>query len=151
MRSVIVTIGLLLLFSLLMLAGQSNPSDLKARADAAQGAERVNLSLEYARQQLELANKLYTDGDVEKAEAAVGEVLTYSQRATQAATSSNKRLKQAEIDLRKLEHRMRDIGQSLNIDDRPPLEKGVQALEQLRADLLAKMFGPKAEPKDNNQ
>lgn len=151
MRSAIVTIGLLLLFSLLMLAGQSNSSDLKARADAAQGAERVNLSLEYAHQQLELANKLYTDGDVEKGEAAVGEVLTYSQRATQAATSSNKRLKQAEIDLRKLEHRMRDIGQSLNIDDRPPLEKGVQELEQLRADLLAKMFGPKAEPKDNNQ
>lgn len=150
MRSAIVTVGLLLLFSLLMLAGQSNSSDLKARADAAQGAERVNLSLEYARQQLEFANKLYTDGEVEKAEAAVGEVLTYSQRATQAATSSNKRLKQAEIDLRKLEHRMHDIGQSLNIDDRPPLEKGVQEIEQLRSDLLVKMFGPKAEPKDNN-
>jgi hypothetical protein len=46
---------------------------------------------------------------------------------------------------------MRDIGQSLNIDDRPPVEKTVQELEDLRADLLAKMFGPKAQPKDKNQ
>jgi hypothetical protein len=126
-------------------------SDLKSRADAAQGGERVTLSLDYARQQLELANKLYSDGDVEKAEGAIGEVLAYSERATTAATTANKKLKQTEIDLRKLEHRMRDIGQSLNIDDRPPVEKTVQELEDLRADLLAKMFGPKAQPKDKSQ
>jgi hypothetical protein len=59
-------------------------------------------------------------------------------------------LKQTEIDLRKLEHRMRDIGQSLSIDDRPPVEKAVQELEQVRADLLAKMWGEKAEPKDKS-
>ena len=56
-------------------AGQQTAgSDLKARADAAQGGERVTLSLDYAHQQLELANKLYSEGDVEKAEAAIGEV-----------------------------------------------------------------------------
>ena len=130
---------------------QQGGSDLKARADAAQGGERVTLSLDYAHQQLELANKLYSDGDVEKAEAAIGEVFTYAQRATAAATTSNKKLKQTEIDLRKLEHRMRDIGQSLNIDDRPPVEKTVLQLEELRANLLAKMFGEKAEPKEKNQ
>ena len=54
---------------------QPAPSDLRTRADAAQGAERVTLSLDYARQQLELANKLYSDGNVEKAEGAIGEVL----------------------------------------------------------------------------
>jgi hypothetical protein len=45
---------------------------------------------------------------------------------------------------------LHDIGQSLNIDDRPPVEKGVQQLEQIRADLLARMFGEKAEPKDKS-
>lgn len=143
----------LVIFSLLALADGQQPggSELKARADAAQGGERVSLSLDYAHQQLELANKLYTDGDVEKAEAAIEEVLTYSQRATVAATTANKKLKQTEIDLRKLEHRMRDIGQSLSIDDRPPVEKTVQELEELRADLLAKMFGEKAQPKEKSQ
>jgi outer membrane protein TolC len=151
MRKVFPVIACLLLYSLVAQGRPDEPSDLKTRADAAQGADRAKLSLEYARQQLELANKLYEAGDVAKAEVAIGEVRTYSQQATEAATTANKKLKRTEIDLRKLEHRMRDIGQSLSIDDRPPVEKTVQQLEELRAQLLAKMFGPKAEPKDNKQ
>ena len=129
--------------------GQS-AADLKTRADAAQGGERATLSLEYAHRQLEDANNLYTQGDVEKAEAEIQEVLAYSHKAADAASSSGKKLKQTEIELRKLEHRMRDIARSLNIDDRPPVEKAVQELEQVRADLLARMWGEKAEPKDKS-
>ena len=145
--------GVALLLSLLNAIGQAGgetPPTLKTRADAAQGGERAILSLEYAHQQLEEANTLYTQGDVEKAEAAVREVVDYSHKAADAASTSGKRLKQTEIELRKLEHRMRDIGQSLNIDDRPPVEKAVQELEDVRADLLARMFGAKAEPKDKS-
>jgi len=141
----------LLLLSMLASATQPPAADLKAKADAAQGSERIGPSLEYAHQQLEYANTLYTDGDVEKGEAAVNESLTYAKRAADASAAANKRLKQTEIDLRKLEHRMRDIGQSLNIDDRPPVEEAVQELEQMRANLLAKMFGEKAEPKEKSQ
>jgi predicted MarR family transcription regulator len=123
---------------------------LKARADAAQGGERANLSLEYAHHQLEEANNLYTQGDVEKAEADIHEVVAYCHQSADAASASGKRLKQTEIELRKLENRMRDIGQSLNIDDRPPVEAAVQELEQVRAGLLARMWGEKAEPKDKS-
>jgi hypothetical protein len=132
-------------------AAQQELANLKSRADAAQGNERINLSLEYSHQELEYANKLYTDGDVEKAEAAIIDTMTYINRAAEAAIKTNKRLKQTEIDLRKLQHRMHDIGQSLNIDDRPTLEKSVTEVEQLRANLLAKMFGDKAEPKEKPQ
>lgn len=141
---------LLSLLNGLVPAGGQTAATLKARADAAQGGERAILSLEYAHQQLEDANALYTQGDVDKAEAAIHEVVDYSRKAADAASTSGKRLKQTEIGLRKLEHRMRDIGQSLNIDDRLPVEKGVQELEQIRADLLARMFGEKAEPKDKS-
>ena len=141
----------LLLSSALASAAQQAPPDLKAKADSAQGNDRIGLSLEYAHHELEHANSLYAEGDVEKAEAAIGESLTYAQRAADAAATSNKRIKQTEIDLRKLEHRMRDVGLSLNIDDRPPVEKAVQDLEQVRANLLAKMFGEKAEPKEKSQ
>jgi hypothetical protein len=150
MRGITRVVVCVLLFSLLGQAADQTPAELKARADSAQGSERVVLSLEYAHRELEQANTLYTDGDVEKAEAAIQEVVAYSRAATVTATTANKRLKQTEIELRKLQHRMRDIGESLNIDDRPPVEKAVQELEQLRANLLAKMFGPKAEPKDKS-
>lgn len=140
----------LTLLSVSAQAGGETLPELKARADAAHGGERASLCIQYAHRELEEANTLYTLGDVEKAEAAIQEVLTYSGQAATAASASGKRLKQTEIELRKIEHRMRDIGESLNIDDRPPLEKGVQQLEQLRAGLLARMFGDKAEPKDKS-
>jgi len=140
-----------MLMGALAYAGQQTSSDLKAKADGAQGSDRITLSLDYAHHELEHANTLYTEGDVEKAEAAMAEVMTYAQRAAETAVQTNKRLKQTEIDMRKLQHRMRDVGQSLNIDDRPPVEKAVQEMEQLRANLLAKMFGDKAEPKEKSQ
>jgi hypothetical protein len=150
MRIVTPVVLCLFLLSLQGRAGEQPLPDLKARADAAQGTERVVLCLEYAHRELEHANALYTDGDVEKAEAGIQEVVAYSRKATETAAGSNKRLKQTEIDLRKIEHRMRDIGQSLNIDDRPPVEQAVKELDQLRASLLAKMWGDKAEPKDKS-
>ena len=70
-----------------------------------------------------------------------------SARQPSAAKSSGKRLKQTEIELRKLEKRMQDIAESLNLDDRPPVLKSVDEIEQMRAGLLAAMFGPQAEPK----
>ena len=150
MRIVRPVVVLLFLLTVLGQASDQSTADLKARADAAQGGERANLSLEYAHRQLEDANALYTQGEVDKAEAEIQEVLAYSHRAADAASASGKRLKQTEIELRKLEHRMRDIGRSLNIDDRPPVEKAVEELEQVRADLLARMWGEKAEPKDKS-
>ncbi|HEY4979780.1 MAG TPA: hypothetical protein VII25_11485 [Candidatus Acidoferrum sp.] len=141
---------LLFLLNALGQGSEQTAADLKARADAAQGADRATLSLEYAHRQLEDANTRYTQGDVDQAEAEIEEVVAYSHRAADAASASGKRLKQTEIELRKLEHRMRDIGHSLNIDDRPPVEKAVQELEQVRADLLARMWGEKAEPKDKS-
>lgn len=147
MRAVYRVLAWLLLLCLIGQAGAETLPELKAKADAAHGGERAALCVEYAHRELEEANNLYTQGNVEKAEAAIQEVLTYAGQAAEAASSSGKRLKQTEIELRKIEHRMHDVSESLNIDDRPPLEKGVQQLEQLRAALLARMFGEKAEPK----
>ncbi len=143
-------IALVVLLNLVGQARNETAAELKTRADAAQGGECAKLSLEYAHRQLEAANDLYTQGDVDKAQAEIQEVMTYCRKAAEAASASGKRLKQTEIDLRKLEYRMRDIGQSLNIDDRPPVEKAVQEVEQLRANLLARMWGEKAEPKDKS-
>ena len=71
----------------------------------------------------------------------------YGRNAADAASSSGKHLKQTEIDLRKLAKRMKDIAATLAVEDRPPLEKAVEDLEQIRSDLLARMFGLQAEPK----
>jgi len=150
MRILLPAAVVLLMLSAIGQVNSQSAAALKARADAAQGGERANLSLEYAHHQLEEANSLYTQGDVDKAEGDVHEVVAYCHQAADAASTSGKRLKQTEIELRKLENRMRDIGRSLSIDDRPPVEAAVQELEQVRAGLLARMWGEKAEPKDKS-
>jgi len=129
------------------LAMSDAATQLKARADAAHGGEQAKLCLEYAHSELEDANTLFTNGDVDKAQSEVVEVVAYAHKAAEAATSSGKHLKQTEIELRKLSKRVHDIAQTLNVEDRPPLLKAVDDLEQIRSDLLAKMFGQQAEPK----
>ncbi|HEY5174907.1 MAG TPA: hypothetical protein VII95_05005 [Terriglobales bacterium] len=137
---------LFLLTSIALAADDSLPA-LKARADAARGGEQAKLCLEYAHRVLEDTNALYIDGDVDKAQHEVGEVVEYAHKAADAASSSGKHLKQTEIDLRKLAKRMHDIAETLSVEDRPPLQKAVEDIEQIRSDLLTRMFGPKAEPK----
>ncbi len=138
--------GLLMLSSVL-LAGAEKPEQLKARADAAHGGEQAKLCLEYARIELENSNALFTDGQVDKAQAAIGEVVNYSSKGADAATASGKQLKETEIKLRKLAERMHDIGQSLAFEDRPLVKQAEDELQQIRSDLMVKMWGPQAEPK----
>lgn len=138
---------LALLFCCSALSKTESLADLKTRADNAHGGEEAKLSIEYAQAELEHANDLFTQGDVDQAQSAVTSVMEYVRKGTSAAKSSGKRLKQTEIELRKLQKRMKDIAESLNLDDRPPVLKSVDEIEQLRAGLLAAMFGPQAEPK----
>jgi HEPN domain-containing protein len=129
------------------LAGNESSSELKARADASTGAEQAKLCLEYANRQLTDANSLFNQGEVDKGYAHVREVVEYAHKAANAASASGKHVKETEIDLRKLAKRMHDIGASLAFEDRDPVNKAVDEIEQIRSDLMVKMWGPQAEPK----
>ena len=131
----------------LPLTSDESTSQLKAHADAATGAEQAKLCLEYAHRQLADADNLFNQGDVEKGQAEIREVVEYAHKAADAAAASGKHLKETEIDLRKLEKRMHDIGESLDLDNRDPVRKAVDEIEQIRSDLMVRMWGPQAEPK----
>ena len=138
---------LLLILVSIAAAGVETASELKARADAAHGGDQVKLCLEYVCVQLESSNVLFTDGQVDKAQAEIREVVEYSRKAADAASASGKHLKETEIKLRKLGERMHDIGESLAFEDRPPVRQAVNEIDEIRTDLLVKMWGPQAEPK----
>lgn len=144
--------ALLIVLAVCLMAAAKNESlpELKAKADAAHGGEQAKLCLQYAEAELEFANQLYTKGDVEQAQAAIASVMDCARKGADAARSSGKRLKQTEIELRRLEKRMKDIGDSLDVDDRPPVMDDVKEIEQLRNGLLEAMFGTGAEPKDKS-
>jgi hypothetical protein len=129
-------------------AAEKSASKLKARADAAHGGEQAKLCLQYAHLQLEGASYLFDQGEVDRAQAKIRSVVEYSRKAAKAASSSGKHLKRSEIELREISARMHDIGESLAFDDRAPVRTAVEQIEQIRSDLLVRMFGPQAEPKE---
>jgi len=147
MRVYVQFAAVLLTLTSLAFAGTQTADELKARADAAHGGEQAKLCLEYARLTLERSNALFTDGDVEKAQAQIQEVVEYSRKAADAASASGRQLKETEIKLRKLAERMHDIAQTLAFEDRRPVHDAVEQIEQIRSDLMIRMWGPQAEPK----
>ena len=129
---------------------QNAAANLKARADAAQGANQVKPCLEYAHAQLEAANDQFNKGDADQGQATIQEVVKYSRKAAEAAGSTGKHLKDTEIKLRTLADRMHDIGETLAFEDRQPVRQAVDELQKIRSDLMVKMWGPDAQPKGSS-
>ena len=139
--------GLLVLLLILLVVAawgkEESLDQLKQRANAARGGERVSLCLEVAKRQLSAADMFYTDGNVEDAAAAVKDIAAYSDLAGEAAIESGKKLKEAEISVRKISHRLVDIKRTLNFEDQPPVQDAIDHLERVRTNLLTRMFGGK--------
>lgn len=136
------TIFLLLAVSVTALASKEQTvQDLIARADTASPNDRPSLYVEIAERQLKAADGLYTEGKVEDAQTTVQEVVTYSTKAHDSAVQANKKLKNTELALRKMAHRLRDLKHTLNFEDQPPVQAAADKLQTLSDDLLSHMFG----------
>jgi|ERR1035438_5188341 hypothetical protein len=115
--------------------------EMKMRFQNGRVDDRPQLGIRIAFAQLHNADIFYRDGKVEEATAAIGDIVSYSEKATDAATQTKKRLKNVEIDVRKIADKLRDIKRTLAFEDQPPVEQAVRRLEELRTALLKEMFG----------
>ena len=77
---------------------------------------------------------------VDEARSALKDILTYSEKVHDAAIQTGKRVKNTEIEFRKMAARLRDIKRTVNFDDQEPLQTAADRLESLRTDLLTHMF-----------
>ena len=144
--TVLVTIFVLALVSGCGAAKDETVDELKARFESAHPEDRPELAIRIARSQLRNADKLYVDGKADQAAAAVEDIVTYSEKARDAATQTNKHLKNVEIDVRKMAEKLRDIKRTLAFEDQPPVEQAIRRLEDIRTALLKEMFA-----KDNKK
>jgi hypothetical protein len=135
------TIGVMVLATVLdCAAAKETVQQLEARAEAARPEDRPGLYIEIAEHQLKAVAELFGAGKDEDAVAAVKDVVTYSERAHDAAITSRNRLKGTEIALRKMAAKLRDLKHTLSFDDQAPVQAATDRLEALRTDLLSKMF-----------
>jgi len=117
------------------------PEQLTAQAQAAPLDKQPELYIKAAQAQLKTADDLYNAGKVDDARAAVNAVVSDADKATDAAAHSHRRLKNTEIDLRKMVEHLRDMKRTLNFDDQAPVQAAIDHLEGLRTKLLNLMFG----------
>ncbi len=124
---------------------QAGIEGLKAKVQTAKGDEKGNLCLEVAERQISAADKLYNDGKVEEAQAAIQDVISYATQAGDIFAQSGHRLKNSEIAMRKMIHRLTDIKHTLASENQPPVQAAIESLERARTELLNRMFGKKGQ------
>jgi hypothetical protein len=136
----ILLLTLVLALGALCGAKDETVDEMKARFESTHLEDRPGLGIRIAFHQLHNADKLYGEGNVEQARAAVEDIVSYSEKASDAATQTKKHLKNVEIDVRKMADKLRDIKRTLAFEDQPPVEQAVRRLEDIRTALLKEMF-----------
>jgi len=140
MRSLAIWMLLLAVVAGPVAARDETVDELKPRVENALPQDRTDLRIRMAELQLRNAYKLYKEGDVEHARAALDEIVTYSEQARDSAIETKKHLKNVEIKVRKIAERLRDIKQTVALEDQAPIDQAVLRLEKVRTSLLQQMF-----------
>jgi len=114
--------------------------ELKARVASTSVRDRPHLCVEIAQKQLTEADKLYGASDFDKGQAALTDVVAYSELARDYAIQSHKYQKQTEIATRNMTRKLNDMLHSLGGPDQAPVRDAINRLQRVRDDLLAAMF-----------
>jgi hypothetical protein len=142
MRAALILALFLLATSLIASAKKEETLEqLVSRAQSAKVQDQPELYTEAAERRLVAADKLYTTGEIEEARKAIQDVVTYSDKAGEAANASGKHIKHTEISFRKMAAKLRDIKRVVALEDQAPVENAANHLEELRTNLLTRMFG----------
>jgi NhaP-type Na+/H+ and K+/H+ antiporter len=141
MRLFIVAVALLLACPLALLGKEETLEEMIQHAHSAELKDQPELYIKIARHELKAADKLYSSSNSDAAREAVNDIVEFSAKAADAAIQSGKRLKNTEIDIRKLAEKLLDIKRTLIFDDQAPVQTAADKLEEMRSRLLNHMFG----------
>jgi hypothetical protein len=119
---------------------QPTVDELKARLASTSVGDRPHLCVEIAEKQLAEADKLYAASEVEKSQAALEDVVAYSELARDYAIQSHKYQKQSEIAVRSMARRLTEMMHTVSHEDEAAVRNAIDHLQRVRDDLLKAMF-----------
>jgi hypothetical protein len=122
--------------------GREQPTleELKAQLANASVSDRALLCIHISERQLDAADRFYVAGDSEKAQAALVDVVAFSELARDYSIQSHKHEKQSEIAIRKMARKLADMKHTVSHEDQENVQTTVDRLQRIRDDLLAAMF-----------
>ena len=123
---------------------EETTEELIARADAARPDQQPDLYMQVAQRELKSATEAYKSDKMEDFQAAVQQIVKYSDSAHSAAMHSGKHLKNTEIKIREIAIRLRDVKLNVDIDNQAAVQAAIDRLEGFRTELLHSMFGSKS-------
>ncbi len=121
--------------------GLAHIAELKIKAEQKGEADRARIYADIAHELVEVANTQFTNGDPDKGQASIQDAVSYAEKAATSAEVKGHKIKNAEITLRETARRIEEVRKTLDVDNQPPLKAAVERLEQLRKQLLQRMFG----------
>jgi len=120
--------------------------ELKSRVSSTEIPHRPHLCIYIAEKQLASYGKLYGSADIQQAQAALTDVVAFSELARDYSLQSHKHEKQTEIAVRNLIRKLGDLKHTVAREDQAAVQDAIDHLQRVRDDLLQAMF-PNAKPK----
>jgi hypothetical protein len=113
---------------------------LQAKADQAQPRDRCYLYAELVSQMTDLAGHQFSSGDSEQASETLKLVQRYAEKIQIGVGDDSKKLKNAELLVRRTSFRLKDILGGASFEDRETLEATLRQLNQVQAQLMTQVF-----------
>ena len=113
---------------------------LQAKADQAQPRDRCYLYAELVSQMTDLAGHQFSSGDSGQASETLKLVQRYAEKIQIGVGDDSKKLKNAELLVRRTSFRLKDILGGASFEDRESLEATLRQLNQVQAQLMTQVF-----------
>jgi hypothetical protein len=113
---------------------------LHVKADQAEPRDRCFLYAELVSQMTDLAGKQFNSGESEQASQTIQLVQRYAEKIHASVTDDSKKLRDAELLMRRTSFRLKGILSTATYEDRPALEVTLKQLNEVQSELLVHVF-----------
>lgn len=120
--------------------GPTAVTTLQIKADKAQPRDRCFLYAELVSQMTDLAGQQFNSGDSVRASETLKLVQRYAEKIHAGAADDSKKLKDAEVLMRRTSFRLKDILSEASYEDRQALDATLKQLNQVQEELMMRVF-----------
>ncbi len=113
---------------------------LQAKANQAQPRDRCFLYAKLVSKMTDLAGQQFHSGESERASESLKLVQQYAEKIHIGIADDSKKLKDAELLMRRTSFRLKDILDAASVEDRQTLEMTLAQLDQVQAQLMTQVF-----------
>jgi hypothetical protein len=113
---------------------------LAARAEQAVPKDRCYLYAQLVSAMTELASQQLSAGDTADASASLKAIQGYTAKIHTGLTNDSKRLKDAQIMMRRTASRLKDLMMDASLNDQPAFESTLKQLDQVQSQMMLAVF-----------